>query len=445
MRLLEKYHVEQTFFDGAQLNHFITNNNVGRIFGLTLSHTSQQLLISKGLLVVRGYRISFGNEVLMTFDAYPAQTETQNLILRITVTQDDSSATLTTGAITYMDDIEKGVGTYDYLLATFIIGQTGIREITPQIRDIKKGSGGGGIGTAIDSTNMTEQELVTLMLTLNDDIYVINTQLYGDEFLFVQKNGQQIGRYAGTGQSFLWDMTNSGWVLASGGDSGGGTHWVSGTLIDGIGSNILCYDMGLYGQVRVGDIYRNTDTENTYTCTYKDTEKTAWRFDSCIKGETGDQVFIRYSAYPDGTSFTTSWNNSQAYMGVAIGQTAPTAKTGYIWSKFIGTYVQLNEDSTTTNITHNVTDNSDKTFKASGITKVGIVIPSAMYHGFYAGVNFKNGATVPQVTFTNSSNLPLKIMQFGVAVPSYTPAPNTTTTISIFCDGINVYCYLNEV
>ena len=134
----KKYHVEQTFFDGAQLNHFITNNSVGRIFGLTLSYTSQQLLISKGLLVVRGYRVSFGNEVLMTFDSYPAQTETQNLILRITVTQDDSSAAITTGAITYMDDIEKGVGTYDYLLATFIIGQTGIREITPQIRDIKK-------------------------------------------------------------------------------------------------------------------------------------------------------------------------------------------------------------------------------------------------------------------------------------------------------------------
>lgn len=445
MRLLEKYHVEQTFFDGAQFNHYIAHNSVGRVFGLTLAHSSQQLMISAGLLVVRGYRVSFGNEVLMTFDSYPAQTETQNLILRITVTQDDSSASITTGAVTYMDDIEKGVGTYDYLLATFIIGTDGIREITPNIRDLKSGASGSSIGTVIDSVNMTEAALVTLMLTLNDDIYLINTQLYGDEFLFVQKNGQQIGRYTGTGESFLWDMTNSGWVLASGSGGGSGTRWVSGTLITGTGSNILCYDMTLYGQVHVGDIYRNTETENTYTCIYKDTEKTAWRFDSCIKGQTGDQVFIRYSAYPDGTGYTTTWNNSQAYMGVAIGQTAPTAKTGYTWTKFIGTYVQLNEDTTTTNITHNVVDNSDKTYKASGITRVAVVIPSTMYHGFYAGVNFKNGATVPQVTFTNNSSLPLKIMQFGVAVASYTPAPNSTTTMSIFCDGINVYCYLNEV
>lgn len=444
MRLLEKYHVEQTFFDGAQLNHFITNNSVGRIFGLALSHTSQQLLISAGLLVVRGYRVSFENEVLMTFDSYPAQTETQNLILRITVTQDDSSVAITTGAITYMDDIEKGVGTYDYLLATFVIDQTGIREITPQIRDIKKGSGGGGIGTSIGSVNMTEQALVTLMLTLNDDVYLINTQLYGDEFLFVQKNGQQIARYTGTGRSYLWDIPNSGWVLASGGDAGG-THWVSGTLITGTGSNILSYDMTLYGQVDVGDIYRNTETEDIYTCTYKDTEKTAWRYDGNIKGNTGDQVFIRYSAYPDGTSFTESWNNSQAYMGVAIGGSAPIDKSGYTWTKFIGNYVDITDDTATTNITHILTDNTDKTYSAANISRVSVNIPAAMYHGFYAGLNFKVSSVIPQVTFTSPSSIPLKLMQFGINITSYTPSPNCVVVIAFFCDGINLYGYINEV
>lgn len=446
MRLLEKRQVEQTFYDGAQLNHFISNGSTGRIFGLTLSHTTQQLLISAGLLIVRGYRVTFANEILKTFDSYPTQNETQNLILRITVTQDDSSVLITTGAITYMDEIEKGVGSYDFLLATFIIGSSGVREITPQIRDIKKGAGGGSsVGTKIESINMSETELVSLMLTLNDDIYIINTQLYGDEFLFVQKNGKQIARYTGTGESYIWNMTNNGWVLAAGSGGGSGTHWESGTIIDGTGDNILCYDMALYGRTKIGDIYRNTTTQNTYTCTYKDMEKTAWKFDSCIKGETGNAVFIRYSVHADGSSFTETWNNSQAYMGVFVGASAPSAKADYIWTKFVGTYVSISEDNTTTSINHDLVDNSDKTYKADNISRVNIVIPTAMYHGFYAGVNFKSGATVPAVAFTNNSDVPLKIMQFGVSVPSYIPSPNRTTTMSFFCDGVNLYCYLNEV
>jgi len=443
MRLLEKYHVEQTFFDGAQLNYYITNNSSGRVFGLDISYTSQQLLISAGLLIVRGYRVSFGNEILISYDAYPASNETQNLILRITVTQDDSSAIITTGTITAMDDIDNGVGTYDHLLCTYTVGANGIIEVNSQIRNISRGTSNGGVNQT-ETVNLSESALVTYMATLTDGVYIVNTQMSGDEFLFIQKNGQQIGRYNGVGESYQWNADNQGWVMAAGA-GGGGTHWISGTLITGTGSNILSYNTTLYGQANMDDIYLNTITQNTYTCIYKDQEKTGWKYEGSIKGLTGDSVHIRYSNYQDGTGFTTTWNNSQPYMGIAIGQTAPTLKSGYTWTKFIGNYVEIAEDETSTLISYTIVDNADKTFIANSISSLAITIPAQMYHGFYSGVNMKTSSIPTALTFINNSDYTLKLLQFGVNVENYTPMTNKAVNLAFFCDGIYIYCYINEV
>ena len=54
------------------------------------------------------------------------------------------------------------------------------------------------------------------------------------------------------------------------------------------------------------------------------------------KGDKGDNAFIRYSANADGTDFTEEWSEGQNYIGFATGQTAPTDKSGYTWSKFVG-------------------------------------------------------------------------------------------------------------
>lgn len=50
-------------------------------------------------------------------------------------------------------------------------------------------------------------------------------------------------------------------------------------------------------------------------------------------GAKGDSVFVRYSAYATGTDFTEEWTEGQDYMGVATGQTAPTDKSAYTWSR----------------------------------------------------------------------------------------------------------------
>lgn len=53
------------------------------------------------------------------------------------------------------------------------------------------------------------------------------------------------------------------------------------------------------------------------------------------QGDAGDSVFVRYSAYADGTDFTKQWSEGQSYIGVATAQEAPTDKTAYVWSKFV--------------------------------------------------------------------------------------------------------------
>lgn len=50
----------------------------------------------------------------------------------------------------------------------------------------------------------------------------------------------------------------------------------------------------------------------------------------------GADVYIRYSAYPDGTGFTSVWSEDQYYIGFASGMTAPVDKSGYVWSRFVG-------------------------------------------------------------------------------------------------------------
>ena len=50
-----------------------------------------------------------------------------------------------------------------------------------------------------------------------------------------------------------------------------------------------------------------------------------------IKGDKGDQMFVRFSAYPDGTDMVEEWDVTRAYMGYAFGANAPKDKSGYKW------------------------------------------------------------------------------------------------------------------
>ena len=49
---------------------------------------------------------------------------------------------------------------------------------------------------------------------------------------------------------------------------------------------------------------------------------------------TGKNIFIRYSAYPDGQNFSEQWAMGMNYLGIAIGEQAPANAGGYTWSLF---------------------------------------------------------------------------------------------------------------
>lgn len=87
----------------------------------------------------------------------------------------------------------------------------------------------------------------------------------------------------------------------------------------------------------------------------------------------------------------------------------------------------------------------DITFTAENISKIVFTIPATVAHGFYAGANFKVGASVPEVVFSNLSGKPLKLMKRGVTTTEYSFNPNSTEMLVILCDGINVCCNLIEV
>ena len=51
-------------------------------------------------------------------------------------------------------------------------------------------------------------------------------------------------------------------------------------------------------------------------------------------------VYVRYSAYEDGTDFTVEWSRGQRYIGVCCGHTPPVEKTDFVWSRFdAGVYI----------------------------------------------------------------------------------------------------------
>lgn len=159
----------------------------------------------------------------------------------------------------------------------------------------------------------------------------------------------------------------------------------------------------------------------------------------------GMNAYVRYSASPDGANMTTTWEHGQKYIGACVAKTAPIDPAGYVWSLFVGSCLTV-EDDTATAIEYMLVDNTDKTFKATGITSIKLVVPDTVKHGFYCGVNVRTGDADCMVqTAINNSDYPLKYMVRGYETTHFTKlAKNSVTIMSFFCDGINLYCYITE-
>lgn len=164
-----------------------------------------------------------------------------------------------------------------------------------------------------------------------------------------------------------------------------------------------------------------------------------------FKGDTGDSVFIRYSASPDGANMTEVWQPTQRYIGLYVGQTAPETADGYQWRMFIGEFIPA-DDSVTTQIEYELENGVDKTFKAENIESFKIIIPANVAHGFSTVINILSGDNpVTVLTAQNNSNYPLVYLRRGFPTTQFTSlAKNAITKLAIECDGINVNCFFVE-
>ena len=137
IRLLESVNdqdnsILQQVDDGAIMNYQIACQKDGAIFGCVLTNSTTQIAIGKGLLIVRGYRFSINTQTtILTISntSYPASATKYYLWLRITHTTANASyefVVSTNGTQLNKTAIEKDEGVYDYKLAEFTLGPSGI-------------------------------------------------------------------------------------------------------------------------------------------------------------------------------------------------------------------------------------------------------------------------------------------------------------------------------
>ena len=111
----------------------------------------------------------------------------------------------------------------------------------------------------------------------------------------------------------------------------------------------------------------------------------------------------------------------------------------YLINSFIG---DLDEASLA--IEYELEDNMDQSY-TEAMASVEITIPDTVAHGFYAGLNWIADTEPSAVIFTNDSSYELKIIKFGLGISNYTPTGGKIINMIFFCDGLYVYCYINEV
>lgn len=384
MRVLETNGTEHTFFDGAATNNFIAGGKIGRVYGCIMSHNSQSVILSTGMLLIRGYRIVFEGEAIYETDTFPASVSTEKLILRLTVSSSSASVNFFLGEAETKEDIEQAPGIYDYHIATLRMNSEGIQEVTSQIAEIYAGggsginiitSGGEGGGGVLDLAipNMSESQLAELLTTLSPGVYKIDTSLYGTELLYLN-TGSNAARYTNRGNVYKYDYTHSTWVLASGiPEINPGTVWHYGNVITQAGTYNNAY---LNANANVNDFFINTNDGCVYRCTTNTGSTTTWAYVFRMK---------------DNVVATTNTTAQAINLVVAEGK-----EYSYNYP--------------------------------AGVSGVSITIPEHIYHGFYAGLNWRNGAIPPDVSIVNNSSYEVKLVFKNAQVLYYSPHPAPSPT-----------------
>lgn len=158
LTLLEKQGTIQYPKSGALLHYHALGRQSGRLYGCNLVQaTSETIVLTSGVLVIRGYRIEVIDETV--FDSTkvvpPSTPMRYYLILRLDAGIEDTENELIVTDVAPVNDtpIESQSGVYDYLLGVFNFGPGGISEFTSLIETIDTTkTSGSGAGTVVQAT-----------------------------------------------------------------------------------------------------------------------------------------------------------------------------------------------------------------------------------------------------------------------------------------------------
>lgn len=136
--------------DGALINFQAAQQKNGLIYGGKLTNTVSSISIGEGLLMVRGYRLKIDSATtIMNFSssAYPSVSNTYYLYLRISHIGYDAKYEwiISISSIAANSDlIEREEGIFDYKVASFTFGPSGIAGTIKSLMGIITSSGAGG-------------------------------------------------------------------------------------------------------------------------------------------------------------------------------------------------------------------------------------------------------------------------------------------------------------
>ena len=226
--------VSQQIDDGATINFLAAHSKNGAVYGCTLKNTINEITISPGILMVRGFRLKIESDTVIfsTVTAgLPSIPSIHHLFLRIVRTGNNATASFRHSimAKASTDEIDKSDGVYDFKIATFNLTPRGISsKVASLIPTINPSDGGSSSAVSIVlptprlelvSTDRAPEGLIRGML--NSYLCLANKYDYKDfvtnyTIKFVMYRHIQRGRYREYNNSNKLHINKTGYVKCNG-------------------------------------------------------------------------------------------------------------------------------------------------------------------------------------------------------------------------------------
>lgn len=179
----------QNVDDGALINFQAACKADGILFGCGLSNTEQAIRVAPGTMMVRGFRLKFTQtEVVYSLSnaAYPATATTYYLWLRLTRYDTDCEYEFFISNEATSQNrtaIEQSIGVFDYKMASFTLGASGIvgnvKSLMANIPTPGSGGTGAGAGTTYSLSQVGLQKPIMELIQLPKNAFDLSNIICG--------------------------------------------------------------------------------------------------------------------------------------------------------------------------------------------------------------------------------------------------------------------------